>query len=81
MNNIFRTIPTEAQAHEIELIREQAEIELGEKVARAIKGGKWPRFGYTTAQVMSSADEYETWLKEVMKEELAEIEIVDETVE
>lgn len=77
MNNIFRTIPTEAYAHEIEIIREQAEAELDEKVERAIDGDKWPRHGFTTAQVFENHDEYRAHLVAVMEEEIAEITILE----
>jgi hypothetical protein len=48
--------------------RSMAQAELEEKLQSAV----FPRYGYTTAQKFESADEYETFLNELLEEELAE---------
>jgi hypothetical protein len=72
MANIFNSIPEAVETEiEIEFVREYAEMEIDDKLARAT----YPRFGFTTAQVMENEEEYEAWLREVMEEEIASITV------
>lgn len=68
INQIMNSIEAAASIEEVDYIADDADYVISEQANQ----NAYPHFGYTTAQVFETAEEWETWKRTELAEAVAE---------